>query len=50
MAMFAQAEIKWPPAVLQLFNILSAFNLNIQIVAPECLVPTVSFSQVCRNG
>lgn len=45
MAMLANADIKWPSQVLQLFNILSAFNLNIQIVAPECLIPSVSFSQ-----
>lgn len=45
MAMFANAGIPWPPAILKLFQLLSAFNLNIQIVAPECLVPSVSFTQ-----
>ena len=45
MSMFAAADIKWPSHVLELLNILSAFNLNIQIVAPECLVPSVSFAQ-----
>lgn len=45
-AIFASAGVKWPPAVLQLLQILSAFNLNIEIVAPECLVPSVSFKQV----
>ena len=29
--------------LVRLFQILSAFNLNIEIVAPECLVPDVSF-------
>lgn len=43
--MFANAGVPWPSPILQLFNILSAFNLNIQIVAPECLIPSVSFSQ-----
>lgn len=31
--------------IKDLFQILSAFNLNIEIVAPECLVPDVSFLQ-----
>jgi hypothetical protein len=42
-AILASARIKWDPALVRLFQILSAFNLNIEIVAPECLVPDVSF-------
>jgi hypothetical protein len=38
------APIKWDPAIKQLLQILSAFNLNIDIVAPECLVPDVSYA------
>jgi len=45
LAIFATAGVKWPPVVLQLFRILSAFNLNMEIVAPECLVPNVSYVQ-----
>ena len=43
--MFANAGVPWPEEVMKLFDLLSAFNLNIQLVAPECLVPSVSFSQ-----
>ena len=45
LAIFSQANITWPAAIKSLFNILSAFNLNIEIVAPECLIPNVSFVQ-----
>ena len=33
LAMFAAAQVSWPPALLQLWNLLSAFNFNINIVA-----------------
>ena len=45
MAIFANAKVPWPPQVKALFRILSAFNFNIEIVAPECIVPSVSYSQ-----
>ena len=44
-AIFADAGVQWPAPVRELLHILSAFNLNIEIVAPECLVPSVSFTQ-----
>jgi hypothetical protein len=43
LAIFSQTRIKWPPVVKELFHVLSAFNLNIEIVAPECLIPDVSY-------
>lgn len=43
--MFANTRIAWPPQLKELFFVLSAFNLNIEIVAPECLVPDMSYSQ-----
>jgi hypothetical protein len=45
LAIFAQARVKWPPVVKELLHVLSAFNLNIEIVAPECLVPDISYKQ-----
>jgi hypothetical protein len=45
LAIFAQSRIKWPPVVKELLHVLSAFNLNIEIVAPECLIPDVSYKQ-----
>ena len=44
LAIFANLRIKWPPMLLALWNVLSAFNLNINIVPPECLVPKVSYA------
>ena len=45
LAIFSQSRIKWPPVIKELFHVLSAFNLNIEIVAPECLIPDVSYKQ-----
>ena len=43
LAIFAQTSVRWPPAVTNLLKLLSAFNLNIEVVAPECLVPNLSY-------
>ena len=45
LAIFSQSRVKWPPVVKELLHVLSAFNLNIEIVAPECLIPDVSYKQ-----
>ena len=45
LAIFADARIAWPAEVLALLRLLRAFNLNIEIVAPECLVPKVTYPQ-----
>ena len=36
--MFGTFALSWPPFVLNLFNILSAFNFNLELTAPECVV------------
>ena len=33
LAIFSNSKVQWPPALLRLFTIMSAFNLNIDIVA-----------------
>ena len=43
LAIFATSGVKWPPVVKELLHVLSAFNLNIEIVAPECIVPDLSY-------
>jgi VCBS repeat-containing protein len=43
-AMFARTRIRWPALVKQLFLILSAFNFNLEIIAPECAIPEVTFA------
>jgi hypothetical protein len=45
LAIFATSGVKWPPVVKELLHILSAFNLNIEIVAPECIVPDLNYKQ-----
>jgi len=43
LAILARSKVPWPPIVLDIFRVLSAFNLNIDIVAPQCLVPNVGY-------
>jgi hypothetical protein len=43
LAIFASARIKWPSIIQDIFHIMSAFNLNLEITAPECLVPDIAF-------
>jgi len=45
LAIFAMARVSWPPMIQELFHVLSAFNLNIEIVAPECIVPNLGFQR-----
>ena len=43
-AMFARTRINWPALVKELFQILSAFNFNLELIAPECAIPSVTYS------
>jgi len=43
-AMFARTRINWPPLVKQIFHLLSAFNFNLEIIAPECAIPNVTYA------
>ncbi len=43
LAIFAKSKVKWPPGIKNLFRYLSFFNLNIDITAPECLAPNLSY-------
>jgi hypothetical protein len=44
-SIFANTRVAWPQEIKDLFRILSAFNLNIELIAPECAIPTVTFAQ-----
>ncbi len=37
-------QVKWPPTVKQFLQYLSVFNFNIDLTAPECSIPDVSFA------
>ena len=43
LALFADADIRWPELLKQVFRALSFFNLDIDLVAPECLVPDLPY-------
>jgi len=36
--MFARARVRWPLLIRRIFTIMSAFNLNLELAAPECLL------------
>ena len=36
LAIFSSANVDWPPQLKAVYNYLSAFNLNIDLAAPEC--------------
>jgi hypothetical protein len=44
LAMFGNANVKWPPAILTLFRIMSSFSFNLDITAPECSMPNLSYA------
>jgi len=43
-AMFARTRISWPQLVKDLFLLLSAFNFNLELIAPECAIPNVTYA------
>jgi hypothetical protein len=43
-AMFARTRINWPALVKELFLLLSAFNFNLELIAPECAVPSITYA------
>jgi sugar lactone lactonase YvrE len=43
-AMFARTRIAWPQLVKDLFLLLSAFNFNLELIAPECAIPNVTYA------
>jgi hypothetical protein len=44
LAIFATSDIEWPQQILDLFRLFSIFNFNIDITAPECVVPDLPYS------
>jgi hypothetical protein len=43
LTMVGRTRVGWPPAVVELMHYLSAFNLNLEILAPECSYPDLAF-------
>jgi len=44
LALFASADVRWPKALLMLFRAMSFFNMNVDVAAPECLVPEFKYT------
>merc|ERR1719502_891359 len=46
LAVFASSEVTWPRQIRAIFRWMSAFNLNIDLAAPDCIVvPRPTFNQ-----
>jgi len=43
LAIFSTSRIAFPDMLRNVFTFLSAFNLNLEITAPECMVPELAF-------
>jgi hypothetical protein len=43
LALFSRAEIQWPPLMRSMFTFFSSFNFNIDITAPEYLIPNLDY-------
>lgn len=43
LSIFNQTGVQWPPALAQLFTILSAFSFNLDLTAPECALKTITY-------
>ncbi|KAG7392161.1 cadherin, EGF LAG seven-pass G-type receptor, partial [Phytophthora pseudosyringae] len=43
LSIFGNARISWPTSLINLFATLSAFNLNLELIAPECFSFQVSY-------
>ena len=38
------AQVKWPSSIKTFLGYLSVFNFNLDLTAPECSIPNVSFA------
>ena len=43
LAILAQSRTEWPPTIKAIMSLMSVFNLNIDIAAPECLIPDFDY-------
>jgi len=42
-SIFARSKVAWPPLIKQMMHYLTMFNLNLELMAPECSMPEFSF-------
>eukprot|EP00753_Platysulcus_tardus_P012694 PLAT3519.1.p1 GENE.PLAT3519.1~~PLAT3519.1.p1 ORF type:complete len:1164 (-),score=332.47 PLAT3519.1:47-3388(-) len=43
LAVLSNFAVNWPKVMLDLVNVLSIFNFNIELIQPECAVPGLTF-------
>ena len=45
LSIFARSRVTWPQIVKDIFQFFSVFNLNIEILSPECAIPDVTYDK-----
>lgn len=43
LAIFRRSKVSWPDEIREIFRILSLFNFNLDITAPECAIPNLDY-------
>ena len=43
LAIFSATDIRWPTELYEFFKFMMIFNINVDIAAPECLVPNFEY-------
>jgi hypothetical protein len=46
LAVFAASDIVWPPLIVKMFTISLFFSFDVNITAPQCAYPDVTYEQV----
>ena len=44
LSLFRNAKTKWPPQLLYFFRLLSIFMIDVDIAAPECMIPSLEYN------
>jgi hypothetical protein len=44
LAILARSKVEWPWLVKEIFKYMSAFNLNLELTAPECSIPNLGYA------
>jgi hypothetical protein len=46
-SMFAHVDVAWPPEIKYLYHLMSVFNFNLDIAAPDCAIPNLTYPMKC---
>ena len=44
MGVMGSTNVPWPPALQEVFRVFSVFLASIEVIAPQCLIPSFTFA------